>query len=534
LVPLIFLANLFGQSTTLSAQAAPPTATPSVQDQVLDKLVEEFKKMRTKVKGSEKQFVTSPTTYVPYLGAQGNIVDHATAVSQLLHDFQEQRIDVQVTTSQSAGSSTSTTNKGSVPWLFGLAVENGALTQSVENSQIVLRGNVANAISALKFKDYITSFNKIQEQNAIVRNIAKTSFSITFQPSQTTNSAASPTNQTNNFSGFSAHYDIWNHRDPRDARWSAKNCAAGTGAKIDANSKCVWDPVIKDLQMSSNQAQRFLELFVSEVAAKQGEPTPFAEWAALAETEYTKLTKLPDPLPLDQVKKMFQTLGDDLAAKIKNSPEIVAAQQDTIAALLSTSEAKSKAYQTIMHSPAVSFEYTYVRQSTNQIPGPTSTTTLSVASPLPNLSTFNLILNANLVAGSQLSVNGIATIFNSLPPGSKGGSMRDVEVTAQVDIPLPQISQSVGKPTLTFSGVYMDLINQPLGQQILVNGVPESRTGNIGLFQTKFTIPAGKGSGVKIPLSFTYANRTELIKESEVRGAIGVTFDLDSIFSKPR
>src|SRR5207302_9387709 len=120
---------------------------------------------------------------------------------------------------------------------------------------------------------------------------------------------------------------------------------------------------------------------------------------------------------------------------------------------------------------------------------------LSVNSPLPNLSTFNLIYNTYLLSGSQLSANATATIFNSLAPGSKGGSMRDVQLTAQVDIPLREIA-GIGKPTLTFSGLYMDLINQPLGQQILVNGVPESRTGSIGLFQGKFTIPAGKGSGV--------------------------------------
>ncbi len=43
-----------------------------------------------------------------------------------------------------------------------------------------------------------------------------------------------------------------------------------------------------------------------------------------------------------------------------------------------------------------------------------------------------------------------------------------------------------------------------------------------------------KGSGVKVPVSFTLANRTELIKEKEVRGTIGVTFDFDSLFSKPK
>jgi hypothetical protein len=37
--------------------------------------------------------------------------------------------------------------------------------------------------------------------------------------------------------------------------------------------------------------------------------------------------------------------------------------------------------------------------------------------------------------------------------------------------------------------------------------------------------------GVKVPLSLTVANRTEFIKENEVRANVGVTFDLDALFA---
>ena len=258
--------------------------------------------------------------------------------------------------------------------------------------------------------------------------------------------------------------------------------------------------------------------------------TPLSQWQALANAQFNQISPTASD---DEIRAMFKMLADDLSEKAKTAPQVVASAQSTVSNLIKAGKQKVDTYTKIMQTPTVSFEYDYVRQSTNQIPGSTSTTTMSVAAPLPNLSTFNLIFNTYLIAGSQLSVNGVATIFNSLPPGAKGGSMRDVEATAEVDIPLPQMA-SIGKPTLTFSGLYMDLINQPLGQPLLVNGVAESRTGNIGLFQGKFTIPAGKGSGVNVPLSFTYANRTELIKESDVRGSIGVTFNLDSIFSKPQ
>jgi hypothetical protein len=35
---------------------------------------------------------------------------------------------------------------------------------------------------------------------------------------------------------------------------------------------------------------------------------------------------------------------------------------------------------------------------------------------------------------------------------------------------------------------------------------------------------------VRIPLSFTASNRTELIKEADVRGRFGVSFNLDALF----
>ena len=37
---------------------------------------------------------------------------------------------------------------------------------------------------------------------------------------------------------------------------------------------------------------------------------------------------------------------------------------------------------------------------------------------------------------------------------------------------------------------------------------------------------------VEIPISMTWSNRTELIQESDIRGQIGLTLDLDAVFRK--
>jgi hypothetical protein len=55
--------------------------------------------------------------------------------------------------------------------------------------------------------------------------------------------------------------------------------------------------------------------------------------------------------------------------------------------------------------------------------------------------------------------------------------------------------------------------------------------GDIGMAQIKLTVPV-KGSGANIPISISYANRTELIDEEEVRGNIGVILNLDTLIAK--
>jgi hypothetical protein len=49
-------------------------------------------------------------------------------------------------------------------------------------------------------------------------------------------------------------------------------------------------------------------------------------------------------------------------------------------------------------------------------------------------------------------------------------------------------------------------------------------------FQAKVTIPIG-ATGMKVPVSVTASNRTELIEENDVRGSIGFTLDLDALVS---
>ncbi len=64
-----------------------------------------------------------------------------------------------------------------------------------------------------------------------------------------------------------------------------------------------------------------------------------------------------------------------------------------------------------------------------------------------------------------------------------------------------------------------------------IPGADAALKGDILYGQAKLTFPV-KGSGVKIPISVTFANRSELNKENVVRANLGLTLDMDTIIGK--
>jgi len=141
-----------------------------------------------------------------------------------------------------------------------------------------------------------------------------------------------------------------------------------------------------------------------------------------------------------------------------------------------------------------------------------------------------------------ITVNAAFTWYNSLPPGVKSGTLRDVQIAGQIDRRLGEIP-NLGNATLTLGGYYQYMKNDAVivigpgnvapGSGIVLPGTAATllgTKGNIGIVQGKLSIPIS--GAVKIPLSVTWSNRAELIKEADIRGQVGITFDMDSIFTK--
>jgi len=147
----------------------------------------------------------------------------------------------------------------------------------------------------------------------------------------------------------------------------------------------------------------------------------------------------------------------------------------------------------------------------------------------PDTSNFNFIAATGTGKRIDLTANGSFTFFNKLPAASvttpRPGRVRDFQFAGQLTAPF-----KVGDAQFEFwfSGRFERLITD--ASTVVGTTMPNTK-GDIAVGQFGLNIPI-KGLGIKFPISVTFANRTELIKEKEIRGNIGFTMNWDTLFSK--
>ena len=113
---------------------------------------------------------------------------------------------------------------------------------------------------------------------------------------------------------------------------------------------------------------------------------------------------------------------------------------------------------------------------------------------------------------------------------------RDIQFAFLAERPLSKLPSlgggaGIGPPVFAFEYLSRKLFDKAVvtfaGHDFSVE------PGWIHALQARITIPV-KGSGMKVPLSVSYANRTELLSEKTVRAHFGFTFDLDVLASAVR
>jgi hypothetical protein len=413
------------------------------------------------------------------------------------------RVDKQVGASSGTSGSTNLVPSGSVPAVLGLAVEYGGMTETFSGTTATFRTTPAKMIGAMT-KTYGADVSPPEDNTLAV--LQRLSLSASFNTSGTTaastNSGTQLQANPNQFSQASARFILIHDRDPLAVKnWrNIRALSLAPPSQVLANAA---RDLIAPL-LATNGYDTALNTAMSVVDANTANPNQDALQNALI-AYVTNIQQL-----VAQVRDWQSRVNSYLSARI------------------ALDKATKKLYQQISRAPSLSLEYDYTLPPAVTAISTSTSTTPSAPATSPNLSTVSMVYVASLFS-SDYTLNATANFFNQTQTGM-GGNFRDFQLAGKWDIPLGHISSAIPRGTLTMSGLYEDLHQKPLGVQLLINDQSVNKPGNIGVFQVKYSIPVGS-SGVQIPISFTASNRTELVKEKDVRGNIGITFDLDKLLA---
>lgn len=463
------------------------------------------------------------TTQTSRLGAQGRI-EQLVRINGKIREFmvyaqarnksidlrlvEDARTDKQVAAPGGPTGSTSAVSKGSVPGILGFAVENGALTQSSAGSKVTLRGNLVGWLDLVQNQGFIESY---QDDSRFVRALRRVSYSFTLNTD--TGSTTEPAEEDDGgfnldaikeefrqtrqqLDNYSVRVAILDRRDPRSlANRDIAMAALG--------------PHMEKVLLSDN--------FLSPLVNSQ-----WYNFRWIPETA----SSLNDPsLTYQQAEKiLFQQLDllhARLVETVDNFDEQVA---NSLLAVDGYDEARKRTFEAISKRPLVAFEYVNAREK-----------------DLPDKSTLRFIAEGQFGERFDVTANVAWTLQRQaqiqLPEPATLERLRDFQAAAQVDIPMTSLAKrlssagGIGPPVLAVA-----YLSQKLTKSAAISFAGHEFTvepGWIHAIQAKVTVPV-KGSGVKVPLSITYANRDELIKEKTVRGQVGLTFDLDVLSSAIR
>lgn len=408
--------------------------------------------------------------------------------STFLVDAEEARVDKQVGSSSSNSGSTSLVTKGGTPAVLGFAVENGALERDISGSTVTFRGNPVGLIDTLRGLAFMTA---LEGDSPATRILRKTSFAFSFD----TNRGSQPgvfTGTKQQLSAFSGRIEFINKRDPRLREY-----------------KNDWENFL------SVNAQPFLDtlvdskdVLIERVASGPGLPIveqwrdkALETWYEETQAEITKAA----PGNVETVMK----------AQLAKLP-IQELSADTVTALTNFArrfgvylEGRKRILDRVAKGTVATFEFTNQR-NVNE----------------PDTLNFKGIYETAFGGKADFTFNGSLTLFNKQPV-INASRVRDFQFAGQLDLPLGDVTKG-GQFVLSASAKYQRLIENASN---LAGAAMPGTKGDIAIGQIKLAIPI-KGLGIKFPISVTFANRTELIKEKTIRGNFGVTFDLDSILAR--
>jgi hypothetical protein len=463
--------------------------------------------------------LTKTNAFAGYVAARNASSQGFGSAAQLAADAVSGQFNKLLGSSVGAAGTTSVTSGSAVSSVLSLAMEYGAITQSNSGNVATLRTNLFSLVSPLvggQVFPTCTNSSKNAPCGAAASWLRKLSASYSAETSGTatatttgTNAQTGSTNTTNIFGG-----------GYRTAGWSVRvDWLAANPYKV------ADDQFTKAMGTIGQSAQiTTLQNTVGAVFAKQAVQDLYAKW------EQFTIQDLESSSDEADGKQRLAADLDSLIAQVRQN------DSDFDSNIVKARNAY-QGYYDLLDSTIQSLQ-------TNKF-----STEFTAQHPLgqANTSNFRAIYSWQPAkAPLLLTFNGAFTWYDSIPAdvkAVKAGKLRDAQVSIQLDRKFDKLG-SLQNSVFTIAGYYqwqienalitIDSGNMAPGTSITLPGTAATLLapkGNIAIAQLKWTLPVKNGV-VKIPFSFTWANRTELVNETEKRGQVGLTFDLDSVFAK--
>jgi hypothetical protein len=438
-----------------------------------------------------------PTIEKPFrsriTGFQGELVSYLltahleTAAYKQLLDAMDARADRQTGASSGASGTTSLATKGAVAQILAAAVEQGAFEKDVTGTTVTFRAKPAGVIRFLQNKGLLDIYRDYGAGGG-ARLASRFSLAASFDTSRGSRAGALTADRSQ-FSGWSVRGEVVNHRDAALSRYATR-----------------WRELLDESGPFATAAESLHEAL--------REWDDYERWRASLEDEIDAKVEAP-----------FRASGDRnaAAARFKTVLEARLAELHGLGPLPDRVQAALDGFVRELVALEKGIGDIHAFANTGAL------LTLEIASTrdpqLPDLYTATAILEAALGAArkTDLVVNGEASYYGSLPEGATR-RLKNVAFSAELNHPLGSVL-GLRSTRLALALRYSYLPHDTMGA-----GAAAAPRGGIGVVQARLTVPV-KGSAVKVPLSVTFANRTEAIKEKIVRANFGVTLDLDALIA---
>ena len=407
------------------------------------------------------------------------------------------RADIQTGAGSGASGTTSAVLNPLLPAIFGVAFEDGAITRSVSGSTISLKVAPAGLVSAARPLAARAVARRDEEAcRTFWRRVGVTASFDTKRGEKSTKLEDLQT-LNNQLSAVTVRAELLNRRTASGERYVKTFEREFVSWKERATAFVSIDRDTPEILKAKAVVEARLVALVTK-----------PDWKA---TSVEKRTDEIEAIVKDAVAQV--TVADTQASRVRD-------------AWLAALRADRALQNAIANAPVLTAEYTFERPD---LPTAPIGTVVPEGVRPPNLHTARAIYAHGLTRTSlDFIANASLSWFGDVRPGMSG-SFRDFKAGIEGTFRLRDLA-NYGAPALSFAALYVYLHQEPLGLGLIAfNDGEVNKAGHIGVFQAKLELPTAKNA-MRIPLSFTYSNRTELINETDVRGQIGISFNLDALF----